>query len=1602
MYKPTKLVVLMKKIILSLLLLSSFLGYSQTLQRGKGQPQKKADTTKFTKHLREIAASYDQSRLNQLYSDAVAREKIEKKNALDYATKNNIPVFKYNEDGSFDELMKISPDGTPIYYTLHNVNAAISTRANHLNSGGNLGLNVNGDGMTAHVWDGGPTRPTHEQFDGTGGINRVSINDGVTGLNGNSFHAQHVTGTIIASGQIAGQTSAKGMAWQADALTHDWNNDYSEATTQATAGMLLSNHSYGYNASAISDAWFGQYGSDAREWDQLMYASPYYLMVNSAGNDGADNTSNGIPLNGQSAYDKLNGTATAKNNFVIGNAQDASIDVNGNLISVVRNSGSSEGPTDDYRIKPDIMGNGTQLYSTYDASDSDYASISGTSMSAPNVTGTLLLLQEHYFKTHGVFMKAATLKGLALHTADDTDAVGPDANTGWGLLNAKAAAEAITAAPTGSVISELTLSQGQTYQVTIQADGINPLLASISWTDPAGTINNGTNSNTPALINDLDIRLSNGSTYTPWKLTGVTTNATGDNIVDPYERIDINGASGQYTLTITHKGSLSSGSQDFSLIVTGGIIAATTPEISFGTITTTTSEATDCNYTDVTIPVNIAMAPSQDADVNFTVSGGTASNVSDFTLETTSVTFLQGETTPKSMTVRIYHDGFIESTETIIVDFSVSANGGDATANPLANSLTISINDDDVTPPSNQDITVFSEDFEDTTGWTNLDRDGDTYAWILLSFTSGGFTGFSGQFAASETNMDLVSGGGTGTANADNYYISPAITIPASTTNTAFNFAIGGFNSTEHYRVQWTTDISNYTTIDDGIILEEANTIVGDGEIRTVNNTTLQGQTGYFVIRHYNSNANDGILLFDALEIITTIESPVQTTVNNGTTNDLVDLHGLGTLYATDSASGDIMLSPTNNDNYDYNCVDFSVSRAGTGAQAYNGSTGANLVLDKTFNISPTNTTTSGDTSITFYFTEEEISGWETAVGGTVGVTRNTLVAARGDATNFIETSALNIGSFGSNVTLTGDFTGLDGTYYFGPIGAFVSCSGVTKTWNGFTWIPVGIPDSSNPVIIDGIYNTFVNGNLNVCTLTVNTGATLTIDANSYAKINEDITVNGTLIVEHQGSVVQENANALVTNNGTINVNVTTPTLKPRDFMMMGSPMTLEQRTGVFANAYTFRNHVTSNFIPHPQVAIDFPGAENFVDDNFNDFLVYTGTINPGEGYLVRPQPNQNAGNTTYDLTYTLGTLNNGNVTYNVGYNTPGPTAADNKNASPNMLANPYASAISANDFINANAMVDELYFWEHVLPPSSSFPGGNTANFSMEDISMYNLTGGTAATNNPGSIPNEFIATGQGFAIKANAAGTATFSNTMRRTDNNNTLRNPLNTDRLWLKVRNEQYELDNTTLIGFNEQASAGLDPGYDSRRLATIVSLYSHLEDGSQELGIQSREAFDDAIKIPMGFSTLVEETVEYTISITNLEGVFLNSTTVYLVDNLENITTNLNTEDYVFSAGKGTYDARFTLMFQEEIVLSTQDVNLDAITLYPNPTKGIVNINSPNTNIISVEIYDITGRKIKEVSFNNNTYQIDINPLQSSQYFVNIKTENGSVTKRIIKK
>ena len=181
----------------------------------------------------------------------------------------------------------------------------------------------------------------------------------------------------------------------------------------------------------------------------------------------------------------------SKNVMTIGSIGDA---VSGGARSVAdayMASYSSWGPTDDGRIKPDVVANGENVYSTFSTSNTAYGTYSGTSMATPNACGSAALLIQYFSQQFpGQAMRASTLKALLIHTADDRGNAGPDYQFGWGLINVKAAADLIKAyhdAPGCLRMTESRINTTTTLRThSFTWDGVSPIRATLVWTDPAG------------------------------------------------------------------------------------------------------------------------------------------------------------------------------------------------------------------------------------------------------------------------------------------------------------------------------------------------------------------------------------------------------------------------------------------------------------------------------------------------------------------------------------------------------------------------------------------------------------------------------------------------------------------------------------------------------------------------------------------------------------------------------------------------------------------------------------------------------------------------------------------------------------------------------------------------------------------------------------------------------------------------------------------------------------------------------------------------------------------------------------------------------------
>ena len=501
----------------------------------------------------------------------------------EYLEKNNLPQFETVEtdDGSRYTRMiyDVAANGQLTYISTDNTGAAATTGADYLADERGLGFGLTGEGVQVAVWDGGLVRTSHVEFAGK----NVTPSDGASSLDG---HANHVIGTIMAQGV---NQSARGMAPNVQLLAYDfnsWQGEQAQRVSPDDKGILLSNHSYGQgmgwtrgggwvgdpNISDQEDWKFGFYGAISRSLDEIAFNSPYYLQCWSAGNQRGDQAGSPYPPDGP--FDCIGWEKTAKNILSVGAVTKLS-DGFENAADVTMSSFSSWGPVDDGRIKPDLVGAGVNLFSTFESFDEHYGTISGTSMSTPNVAGTLALLQELNKKTTGSFLKSATLKGLAIHTTNEAGiGPGPDYKFGWGLMNARGAAELILQQNGANKrIQSIVLADGDNYSFEITPQDGTEVKVTICWTDVPGTpVAPQLDPTDLMLVNDLDIRITNGTDeHMPYILDpGAPAQAatTGDNFRDNVEKVEYVASGDQpYTVTISHKGSLENQMQEFALIV---------------------------------------------------------------------------------------------------------------------------------------------------------------------------------------------------------------------------------------------------------------------------------------------------------------------------------------------------------------------------------------------------------------------------------------------------------------------------------------------------------------------------------------------------------------------------------------------------------------------------------------------------------------------------------------------------------------------------------------------------------------------------------------------------------------------------------------------------------------------------------------------------------------------------------------------------------------------------------------------------------------------------------------------------------------------------
>lgn len=340
------------------------------------------------------------------------------------------------------------------------------------------------------------------------------------------------------------------------------------------AGVRIHSNSYGSTGD-------GAYSFSDLRVDETLHELEDMLILFAAGNDGSG---------GANGKNTIGSPANGKNVLSIGAI------THGNGSEVV--GFSSRGPTDDGRLKPDIMAAGSSIESAANDDENsttislpERRTTSGTSMSTPITAGASALMRQYYtdgFYPTGVanpadahtptgpLMKATLINGAGTSKGGNKTHHHFDFDYGWGqvfLSNSILFDDSDKQMRVWEVTNPNGLKTGEDIEFKLEVKSNQNLAITLAWYDLPGPFGSS-----KTLVNDLDLTVQvNGSSYKGNVFSSTAVSGTGGtrDSINTVEQVRIpTPVEGLYTITvkganIPGNGSLNAIRQGFALVATG-------------------------------------------------------------------------------------------------------------------------------------------------------------------------------------------------------------------------------------------------------------------------------------------------------------------------------------------------------------------------------------------------------------------------------------------------------------------------------------------------------------------------------------------------------------------------------------------------------------------------------------------------------------------------------------------------------------------------------------------------------------------------------------------------------------------------------------------------------------------------------------------------------------------------------------------------------------------------------------------------------------------------------------------------------------------------
>ena len=553
--------------------------------------------------------------------------------------------------------------------------------------------------------------------------------------------------------------------------------------------------------------------------------------------------------------------------------------------------------------------------------------------------------------------------------------------------------------------------------------------------------------------------------------------------------------------------------------------------------------------------------------------------------------------------------------------------------------------------------------------------------------------------------------------------------------------------------------------------------------------------------------------------------------------------------------------------------------------------------------------------------------------------------------------------------------------------------------WGGTSWsntTGLSLATNGDDVYIYSGDTAYITENSETKDLTIQSGAVLKINGGFGLSINGNLINNGTIVIDHQASIVQVpgstlsgSGNAIVYRKGGTS---------DLSYQIWSSPVSGEHLVDVFHNTnlydiYAFDATIQGWKFDYSSTSQTNSHANSPYTFSNSDLISGAdGVFGTGVGYY-------SVGNSSATRKFE-GTLNNEVISTPIVSTSIG----NNSNWTGddwNLVGNPFASAINANLFwqenaIDNNRISNAIYYWSD----DNSSGSGYDEN---ADFATWNISGGTAATGGgPGSIPPGFISSCQGFWVKAETTTNIVFDNSMRVKNNNDQFFKQDNNDqwqRIWLNLTNSKDNF-NQTLIAFNDNATNGHDKAYDAQKMEGNLKLSFGSVLDNKVFAIQAYPLLKTDDKV-IELSVKTTQPGLHTIAIERFEN--MAEFDVILED--KETGKSINLQESVFSiylSDAKTYRNRFYITFHKKEednggTVGIGELDNHELVTYTTENNFWIESNNINNEIQSVVLYTINGKLVeKQEAVNNMKYSVDKSSLSSGIYLLKVALKSGAST------